>query len=225
MSKSPIILTRYLYVESSVCHSLVSSLLSKDRDEALFWAFELYWSGFQKKVYDLIFQTLKIRFPTYENLYNCLFEKYWNEGVVPDNVVLFVENLCAISEDDENQFKQNLLVEAATKENIKQNETNHEIKMNFHYLPKVCKFQIKEETDPKIMKKRLDIFRNNWLSHAAYSPIWKERIVKFGGVIDKRKKSVTFPNDDMFDDFHDEYGVEPEEQPKTIYRACLGVTL
>ena len=104
----------------------------------------------QKKVYDLIFQTLKIRFPTYENLYNCLFEKYRNEGIVTDNVVLFVENLCAISEDEENQFKQNLVSRNRDKRKYRQNETNHEIKMNFHYLPKVCKFQTKEETDPKM---------------------------------------------------------------------------
>jgi hypothetical protein len=49
--------------------------------------------------------------------------------------------------------------------------------------------------------------------------------LKFGGTINKRNKTVEFPNDDLFDNFYDEFSVEPEEQPKSIYRTCLGVSL
>ena len=39
------ILTRYLYKKSQVEYSLFISLLNRDCNEALFWTYELYFSG------------------------------------------------------------------------------------------------------------------------------------------------------------------------------------
>lgn len=39
--------TRYLYDKTEVLHSLLFALLNHNRDEALFWAYELYFSGFE----------------------------------------------------------------------------------------------------------------------------------------------------------------------------------
>jgi hypothetical protein len=43
---SPVIFTRYLYEKTEVLHSLLFALLDHCREEALFWAYELYYSGF-----------------------------------------------------------------------------------------------------------------------------------------------------------------------------------
>uniref|UniRef100_A0A6C0HBD6 Uncharacterized protein n=1 Tax=viral metagenome TaxID=1070528 RepID=A0A6C0HBD6_9ZZZZ len=47
-------LTRYLYVTRYVKISLISALLEKDLDKALFWTFELYFSGLDQELFGLI---------------------------------------------------------------------------------------------------------------------------------------------------------------------------
>lgn len=47
MVKTSIAFTRYLYEKTEVLHSLLFALLNQNREEALFWAYELYFSGFE----------------------------------------------------------------------------------------------------------------------------------------------------------------------------------
>ena len=61
-----------------------------------------------------------------------------------------------------------------------------------------------------------DCYLNNWLFHASFSPLWKQRIEQFGGVIDMESKTITFDDDDNLEAFYDLYGLEPDEQPKEI---------
>jgi hypothetical protein len=48
------ILTRFLYHKNQLKISLVWACLDKDVDEALFWAYELYYSGFKAEVWALM---------------------------------------------------------------------------------------------------------------------------------------------------------------------------
>lgn len=48
-----IVFTRYLYIQQEVCLAFVSSILNKSED-ALFWIYELYYSGFKQTVIELI---------------------------------------------------------------------------------------------------------------------------------------------------------------------------
>lgn len=50
------IFTRYLYEKSYVEYSLFLALLKQNTHEALFWAFELYFSGFQEDAFALIWK-------------------------------------------------------------------------------------------------------------------------------------------------------------------------
>ena len=45
-----VILTRYLYIQQDVMASLFQSIHEKKKEEALFWAYELYYSGFEEHV-------------------------------------------------------------------------------------------------------------------------------------------------------------------------------
>ena len=65
-------LTRYLYELSEVKGNLILSLLNKDNDEALFWAFEYYYSGYPCETANFIIQ---IYYDFYYVL-NPTFEKY-----------------------------------------------------------------------------------------------------------------------------------------------------
>ena len=49
------VLTQYLYIKEDVLMSLLISILEKDYDQSLFWASELYFSGFQKEVVEYIY--------------------------------------------------------------------------------------------------------------------------------------------------------------------------
>ena len=49
-------LTRYLYEKDYVEHSLFMSLLNRNSDEALFWIYELYFSGWKKHSIILIWK-------------------------------------------------------------------------------------------------------------------------------------------------------------------------
>jgi hypothetical protein len=67
-----ITLTRYLYIKEEVMISLVISILEKNREEALFWAYELYWSGFQEETFEFLmsfygemFESLNPRLKTF----------------------------------------------------------------------------------------------------------------------------------------------------------------
>ena len=45
----PLVLTRYLYIKEDVLMSLLISILEKEYDESLFWASELYFSGYEQE--------------------------------------------------------------------------------------------------------------------------------------------------------------------------------
>ena len=61
----PTILTRYLYVYDDVKVALMLSLLNKNQAHSLFWAYEIYYSGFTVEFFDLIW---KIYYDFYSTL-------------------------------------------------------------------------------------------------------------------------------------------------------------
>jgi hypothetical protein len=69
---SKMIFTRYLYVKDEVEISLATSILEK-KDDAIFWAYELYYSGYKKETFELLW---KIYYYFFATLNPC-FEKYF----------------------------------------------------------------------------------------------------------------------------------------------------
>jgi len=51
---SPVVFTRYLYIRREVEDSLIMAILGKRCDDALFWAYELYYSGFENDTVHLL---------------------------------------------------------------------------------------------------------------------------------------------------------------------------
>ena len=65
----------------------------------------------------------------------------------------------------------------------------------------------------------------NWEYHASFSPVWSDRINKFGGYINYIKQKVTFkeePNDDLKQEFYRLYGLEPDEQQINVQNKSIG---
>ena len=67
-----IIFTRYLYLKDEVKISLLTSLIDKN-EGSIFWAYELYYSGFENELFDLLW---KIYFNFYYTL-NPSFQQYF----------------------------------------------------------------------------------------------------------------------------------------------------
>lgn len=66
--KSDFIFTQYLYIKDEVRISLLVSILNKS-DDALFWAFELYHSGFRDELFHLIWKI-------YYDFFACINSSY-----------------------------------------------------------------------------------------------------------------------------------------------------
>lgn len=72
-------LTRYLYVTKYVKISLISALLEKNIDKALFWTFELYFSGLDQELFGL-FWVIYFGFysPLNPEIYDYMVDSYNN---------------------------------------------------------------------------------------------------------------------------------------------------
>jgi hypothetical protein len=71
-------------------------------------------------------------------------------------------------------------------------------------------FKLKRE-----MYKELGIkneYDYHWEYHAYLSPVWKKRMEEFQGFLNHETKRLDFPNDDLFEEFYEQYAYEPDEQ-------------
>ena len=64
----------------------------------------------------------------------------------------------------------------------------------------------------------------DWLYYASFSPLWKNRIEEYDGIIDHKNHKVDFDdleiyeNDNTcFEEFYNHYNLEPDEQPAIYY--------
>jgi hypothetical protein len=55
--------------------------------------------------------------------------------------------------------------------------------------------------------------------------LWRERIDRRNGYVNNELKSVTFENEDEEEKFYDEFGYEPDEQPKEILDKWIGLII
>jgi hypothetical protein len=98
LNKNNICLTRYLYVKEEVMIALYLSIIHLNHEESLFWAFELFYSGFKTELNNLLWEIYYEFFyslnPSFENY---LFIKFKDDKIkeIKDekNVRLFIDNL------------------------------------------------------------------------------------------------------------------------------------
>jgi hypothetical protein len=57
-----------------------------------------------------------------------------------------------------------------------------------------------------------EAYRDNWLFHASFSPLWKARIESHKGCVNIEGKKVTFDDVDDEERFFEEFNLEPDEQ-------------
>jgi hypothetical protein len=246
----PLIFTRYLYSKEDVIHSLFISLLDKSIDEALFWAYELYYSGFQEETIECLL-----------NYYNEIYEQYntkqfktfiikqynsWYETKNDCIIGTIVWNLCnsnyhlcnfielyfkiSIEKYNENSKKiskpKMKYLRLIMNDNDIQDYKTIEHKQGFGWkiLQQVCRFKVHREVSLLFKTTTIDFideYYYHWLYYASFSPIWKERLNKYNyRICDETKKVIM--NDDDDDDFYSLYSYTPDEQTKETQLQCLG---
>lgn len=241
----PLIFTRYLYSKEDVIHSLFIALLDKNCDEALFWAYELYYSGFQE-------ETLEILLKFYNEIYekcnsrvftNFIMKQYnsWYANANDFIIGTIVWNLCYSNYDLSNfvelYFKYKII---NTKDTSKQTKRlrlimrNNDIEiyktiehfegLGSKVLPQVCRYKVRREVSVLYKTSYIDFiseFHYHWLYYAVYSPIWKQRLSKYNYKICSDTKTVTM-NDDDEDEFYSLYSYTPDEQSLEMQNQILG---
>lgn len=81
---------------------------------------------------------------------------------------------------------------------------------------------LKEKYDGWTRRAISEKYSDKWLYHAAFSPIWFNRIKSFKGYIDYQKNEVKFIDEDWEEAFYNKYNLEPDEQPLFVKENTLG---
>jgi len=240
------ILTRYLYPKHNVEFSLCVSLFKKDTEQAKFWAYEMYYSGYKKQTIDRLVEL-------YQEFYSeevCkakvvgFLEKKrgeWTEdntkeatvGTMIENIVRRQPNFCKIYDKwgimEEKQQNVQVFVEekrilyvVLKEEAIRKYKTPLIKPAKGWMLPrKVCLYPCYRLPGARIPQ--VEDWRDLWIYLIAECPVWQTRIKKFGGVVDHPRREVCFVNEDYEEQFHNLYDMEPDEQPVSVMEKWLGI--
>jgi len=84
------------------------------------------------------------------------------------------------------------------------------------------KNDLKEKYDGWTSRAVAEKYSEKWLYHAAFSPIWFNRIKAHRGYIDYQKNEVKFIDEDWEEMFYSKYNLEPDEQPLFVKENTLG---
>jgi hypothetical protein len=64
-------------------------------------------------------------------------------------------------------------------------------------------------------------YLDDWLYYASKSPIWLDRILRYGGKVNNITIQVEFSNEDLEEDFYNNYGYEPDEQSREVQEKSI----
>jgi len=247
ISTEPIIFTRYLYNKTEVKQSLFISLLNRKLDEAMFWAYELYFSGFDTDVFDYIINVYREVYSLLNPKLVLFIEKmvvmwskdksrHWTIGSIITTLIpreydinLFVNtyfNVKCKPKQIDKKTTPNLIV-SLTNENIDKYKTVISGRADT-ILQRACKYAVYKKYNqlfgldlPKLTVLQ-DIYYYQWLYYCLDTPIWRQRIFQYNGRLDHSKKRIEFDDEDSLQEFYDNWGYYPDEQPAWVDHKTIG---
>ena len=163
-------LTRYLYDKAKVEPSLINAIAKKDYKEAAFWAYELYFSGYEAEVLHLLDRIyLEIFQPNHPRLGIYLAKKKTELKDRPELIAVYVKNLTmknwGIRETLSGKFVN------VKPHHIESFMTKEPEGPGWQFLRQVCLYGVLGECSHEDLMR----FRNEWMQHG--SPIWQRRII------------------------------------------------
>jgi hypothetical protein len=250
ISQEPIIFTRYLYNKIDVKQSLLISLLNRNMDEALFWTYELYYSGFHVDTFEYIINI-------YREMYSLLNPK----------LVLFIEKLLVKWSNDKTldwtigsiiatlinrEYNVNYFVQRYFGVKCNESTVNHNplykflITLNENDIVKYktidtgyadtilnrgCKYAVHKEynnlfeANVPSRETLREIYYYHWLYYCLDTPIWRQRIFTYKGRLNHDLKKVEFDDEDNLQGFYDKWGYYPDEQPVAVGKNVFGCSI
>ena len=93
-----LIFTRYLYIKEEVKCALILALLGKHEDIALFWGYELYYSGFEKETFAFLWSIYYDFYasinPAFEPYFISTHKEWIKNNSLENNLGNIIINLC-----------------------------------------------------------------------------------------------------------------------------------
>jgi len=238
------VFTRYLYIKSDVYISLLLSILEKDTEQSLYWAYELYHSGFHYELTSFIEIVFREFYSLNKKLKNFI-EKKINEFRVFKTrewvLAIILANITTRNNkfsSEKNKSKKIIYIIYDINDVIQYRtlSISSEVR-NWKLLSKVCVYPTTKkcyiENIPTLLSNFMklpysrnelkDIFRNHWMYYSYFTPIWKERLESYHVIVDHENKKIYFQSDDLMDSFDDKWNYEPDEQPAWILEFCIGI--
>jgi len=250
ISQEPIIFTRYLYNKIDVKQSLLISLLNRNMDEALFWTYELYYSGFHVDTFEYIINI-------YREMYSLLNPKLvlfieqllvkWSNDKTLDWTIGSIIATLINRKYDVNYFVHRYFGVKCKERNVNRNKL-HKFRITLKendiikyktidtgradtILQRACKYAVYKEynqlfrTDvPKLTVLR-EVYYYHWLYYCLDTPIWRQRIFAHKGRLNHDLKKVEFDDEDNLQGFYDKWGYYPDEQPGEVCINVLGCSI
>lgn len=237
------VLTRYLYIADDVKISLLVSILEKDCEKAMFWASEMHYSGYEEEVLEFVCAIYSTFFQKWNPRFKTMLDRtiQENKNGSIHALLTIIKNLTAkVRHYSVKEFVYGKHAEFNNREIVSQRETRLWIQIrpelckkyaqcrpisntkHDKFLPEVCLYSIEKRWGKFFecsyisipQKELLENHRKHWLYYASFTPLWRERILKFGGEIGDSQ--IVFPDDDSFEEFHNRYDYELDEQAKEV---------
>jgi len=227
------ILTRHLYNKEDVFNVLLYSLLNKKKERMMYWAFELYYSGFGEEVFIYLIKIYEDYYkkfnPLFEDFIKNKFDKWKSKKeymtIIEKDRLLSIILLNMIYRSYKKKRRERyVLVEIDT--HLYYYKSNKEKPKPYLVLRNRCLYDINKYNTIIRTKEDLEEYKNNlyynWVYYAYFSPIWRERIQKYKGYQNHKLKKIEFLNHMYEEEFYNKYNLEPDEQPKYIQDRIIG---
>jgi hypothetical protein len=223
------------------------ALMDKKREESLFWAYELYHSGFKDEVWQFVTELYLQHYATYNPRFRTRLELFYTEWQKTNDSCLLGTVVGTLAcWDCEKDILNSKLLRRFSGESSN-SYARHFVTASLRNSPKqqpVKKFLILYKEDrhqtipvtyparnylqhvskfsvriPTLQNAELQLLlRQNWLYYCAKTPIWLSRIQEGRGFIQENTKTVEFNTDEDLEEFYDKWGFEPDEQSMEMHR-------
>lgn len=251
MSEESFSLTRYLYSFIEVRQSLMMALLDRQRDEALFWLYELYFSEKKRDAFEYVIKLYNYLYkqhnPELEAFINKLFSEWEDDPELDHHIGTIVSILCgrdycvslfinevihakALPGSIEKPRKK--LKMALKSEDVDKYRTILADPGKAYTVPrKVCLYTTRKNvTDlfstfvPENIK---EVYSGSWEYYANRMYVWRLRMDDWSASFDDETCEIQFEekdtdSDDNHQGFYERWGYEPDEQPVSVQEKWMG---
>jgi hypothetical protein len=227
------ILTRHLYNKEDVLKVFFQSILKNNKQRAMFWGFELYYSGFGEEVFQYIFQIYEKYFevnnPKFRIFFDLIYEKWKSKKeymtlIEKDRLLsVILLNIIRRNKNDSTKIKETFIRIPISSHRLYYHLGSSSLgKKSYQILQERCLYSINDMNWLNEYNSQFDCqaedlteYKNklfyHWEYYAYLSPIWKERIQKYKGYPNHSTKKIEFLNDMYEEEFYEKYMYEPDE--------------